>query len=156
MMWKVSCDHTLPSPVPFHSLQVLLLATQWPVRAPLSSCFCWGGGEPWGGPAISLQYHVSLIQWTNRLFLTTRGSSSRPRGATHTLELELLDSTVSLQYMSKNWIIILSVCPFKCHFFAVIQKQVRLLARVIFLASDEHIKLKLAHVWKQSLKKSSP
>ncbi len=32
---KASCDHTLPSPVQFHSLQVILLiATQWPVRAP--------------------------------------------------------------------------------------------------------------------------
>jgi hypothetical protein len=48
-MWKASCDYTLPSPVPFHSLQVLLLlATQWPVRALLN---CWG--KPCEGPAIS-------------------------------------------------------------------------------------------------------
>ncbi len=42
-MWKASCDHTLPSPVLFYSLQVLLLlATQWLLRARSS---CWEGGE---------------------------------------------------------------------------------------------------------------
>ncbi len=43
-MWKASCDHTLPSLVPFHSLQVLLLlATQWPIRAPVKLL----GGALW-------------------------------------------------------------------------------------------------------------
>jgi hypothetical protein len=32
-------------------------------------------------------HHVSLVQWTNRLLLATGGSSLRPGGATHTLEL---------------------------------------------------------------------
>ncbi len=55
---------TLPSPVPFHSLQVLLLlATQWPVRAPVKLL----GGAICGGPAFSHQYTVSLVQWVNRL-----------------------------------------------------------------------------------------
>ncbi len=49
----------MPSPVPFHSLQVLLLlATQWPFKAPLELL---GGGKPCGGPAISLQYTVGQL-----------------------------------------------------------------------------------------------
>jgi hypothetical protein len=42
-------------------------------------------------------HHVSLVQWTNRLLPATGGSSLCPRGATHTLELELPVSAASLQ-----------------------------------------------------------
>jgi hypothetical protein len=54
-MWKDDViTHHLPSPVPFLSLQVLLLlATHWPVRAP--GQVAGGGGEPCGGPTTSLQ-----------------------------------------------------------------------------------------------------
>jgi hypothetical protein len=41
--------------------------------------------------------HVSLVQWTNRLLPATGGSDSRPRGATHALELGLPVSAISLQ-----------------------------------------------------------
>jgi hypothetical protein len=60
-MRKASCDHTLPSPVPFYSLQVLLLlATQWPVRGKVKLLG--------GSPVEALQFHsntVSLLQWFN-------------------------------------------------------------------------------------------
>ncbi len=47
---KASCDHTLPSPFPFPSLQVLLLlATQWRVRAPVTLLR--------GSPVEALQFH---------------------------------------------------------------------------------------------------
>jgi hypothetical protein len=46
-MCKVSCDHACLPPVPFRSLQVLLLlATQWPVRAPVK-LLGRGGGALW-------------------------------------------------------------------------------------------------------------
>ncbi len=65
MMWKASCDHTLASLVPFHSLLVLLLllATQWLIRAPIKLLV--------GSPVEALQFHsnntVSLVQRVNRL-----------------------------------------------------------------------------------------
>ncbi len=56
----------MPFSVPYHSLQILLLlATQWLVKSPQSSCR--GGGEPCGVPVASLQYTVSLVQWVKRL-----------------------------------------------------------------------------------------
>ncbi len=42
------------------------------------------GGEPCGGPAISLQYTTSLVQWVNRLLPVSGLSGSHPRdGQTH-------------------------------------------------------------------------
>ncbi len=54
-MWKASCDHTcLPR---FHSMQVLLLllATQWLVRAPIK--LLGGGGEALWGPCNFTPIH---------------------------------------------------------------------------------------------------
>jgi hypothetical protein len=43
-MWKASCDDTMPSPVPLHSLELLLfLGIQWLVRAPVKLL----GGAMW-------------------------------------------------------------------------------------------------------------
>jgi hypothetical protein len=47
-------------------------------------------------------HHVSLVQWTNCLLPATGGSGSRPKGATHTLELGLPVSAVSLLKQLKN------------------------------------------------------
>jgi hypothetical protein len=63
MLWKANViTHHMPSPVPFHSLQVLLLlATQWPLE-PWSRCW----GEPCGGLAASLQYTISTVCFLSR------------------------------------------------------------------------------------------
>jgi hypothetical protein len=60
-----------------------------------------------GGSLVELLHfsqfhHVSLVQWTNCLLPATGGSSSRPRGATHTLELGLPVIAVSLLKKFKN------------------------------------------------------
>jgi hypothetical protein len=44
-------------------------------------------------------HHVSLVQWTNHLLPDKGGGSSRPRDVTHTLELGLPVSTVSLHFV---------------------------------------------------------
>jgi hypothetical protein len=50
-------------------------------------------------------HHVSLVQWTNRLLPATGAqfSSSRPGDATHTLELGLPGSDLSLQLWPPTW-----------------------------------------------------
>jgi hypothetical protein len=46
--------------------------------------------------------HVSLVQWTNHLLPATGGNGSGPGGATHTLELGLPVSAVSLQWSPRH------------------------------------------------------
>jgi hypothetical protein len=68
----------MPSLIPFHSLQVVLLLevhSDWsnpPVK------FRGGGGKPCGGPAVSLQCTVPLVNWVNRLLPTCMYGSSEP------------------------------------------------------------------------------
>jgi hypothetical protein len=47
---------------------------------------------------ISHTHYVLLVQWTNQLLPATRGSGMRPGSATHTLELGLPVSCISLQW----------------------------------------------------------
>ncbi len=82
---KSWCDHTLPSPVPFRSFQVLLLATRWLVRAPGQVA----GGENCGDPAISLQNTVSLVQWVKRLLLSRGSGDAQTHNGTGFLLLAL-------------------------------------------------------------------
>ncbi len=68
-------SHSSSVPVS-RSLQVLLPASQ-----PTESA---AGGEPCGGPAISLHSrHVSLVQCTTCLLPITRDPGSKPRGGTY-------------------------------------------------------------------------
>ncbi len=71
MKWNASCDHTLPSPVPFHSMHaLLLLATQWTVRALVKLL---GGG----GPIQALQFHsTTQSHWSSgsTVYFPSRGS----------------------------------------------------------------------------------
>jgi hypothetical protein len=65
----------MPSPVSFHSLRgLLLLATQWPVRAPFKLV----GGGGWGSHVEVLQFHsTTQSHWSNRInrMLPIKGSA---------------------------------------------------------------------------------
>jgi hypothetical protein len=76
-MWRAdSIAHHMPSPVPFHSLQaLLLLATQWPVRAPVKLLG--------GSPVEALQFHSNTqSHWSlgSTLCFPSRGSVVRILG----------------------------------------------------------------------------
>ncbi len=96
MMWKASSDHTLPSLIPFHSLQVLPLQhSDW--LEPRSSCW---GESPGESPVEALQFHTTIMShWSSGLTIcpATGGNGLRPGSTTHTLELGLPISAVSLQ-----------------------------------------------------------
>ncbi len=71
-MWKASCDRTLPSPVPFHSLQILLLlAAHCPVKAPVK--LLGGGGALWMPCHFTLQVLHSLTGPVGQLFVSRLG-----------------------------------------------------------------------------------
>ncbi len=89
-------SHSLVS-VPF-SLQATDYAWCIPLGSRKAHTRYLGGGGPVELLHFSHFHHVSLVQWTNRLLPATVGTSLHPGGATHTLELGLPVSTVSLQY----------------------------------------------------------
>jgi hypothetical protein len=85
----------MPSPVPFCLLQGL---RQWPVKFPSQVV-----GGALGGPAASLQYTVSLVQWVNCLLLALGGRGLHP-GDAPTLTMEPCSPVSNaIHYLQIEW-----------------------------------------------------
>ncbi len=111
-MWKSSCDQTLPSLVPFHSLQVLLLlTTQWPIKALVKLL-----GR---SPVEALQFHTtSQSHWSSGSIVCFlfRGVSALHPGAAQTHNWTAWVSPVSMS----RYIIFIRWSHIRHSFFSVI------------------------------------